>query len=315
MNTTMIIKPGAVAVVPPRTRRRVTLTSLIVEETTKAERIEALLSGWRHGTRGEEYRRARAAAIGHRVLRGFAERGADLLTPPDDNAKLNKGVTPSYGLTCQSHALTLSDGTRINACPWAGLCVSVCVLNRGHGRQSSVQSARDWRTDFLGLEPRHALVMIGAELRRGVRKHGAILFRPNVNSDLAWFDIVGDTLRQLPGVTSYGYSKRPLTAEAIGPDWNALHGLDYVAYSASEKTDNALAERHLALGGNVATVTDRAPKQAVQQWHAVAPVVDADLSDEWIVGRSGVIGDLSFKTDKPIDAAPRFVRRVGYTSN
>ena len=311
MNTTTM----TVAVSPPRTpRQRVTLTSLIVEETTKAERIEALLSGWRHGTRGDEYRRARAVAIGHRVRRGFAERGADFLTSPDANAKLSKGAVPSYGLTCQSHALTLSDGTEINACPWAGLCVSVCVLNRGHGRQSSVQSARDWRTDLLGLAPLDALVMIGAELRRGVRKHGAILFRPNVNSDLAWHTIVGDTLRQLPGVTSYGYSKRPLTAETIGPDWDALHGLDHIAYSASERTDNALAERHLALGGNVATVTDRAPKQAVQQWHAVAPVVDADLSDEWIVKAQGTIGDLSFKTDKPIDAAPRFVRRVGYAS-
>ena len=46
-------------------------------------------------------------------------------------------------------------------------------------------------------------------------------------------------------------------------------------------------------GGSVAVVTDRKPTAPITQWSTV-PVVDADLTDEWIF-RSGVIGDLSAK--------------------
>ena len=307
----MIAATAATVAPPTRRRPRVNLTHLIANSSTVTQRADALLTGWEQSTRGEAYRAARSASIAHRVRRGFAERSADMLTPPAANTKLAKGATPSYGLTIQSHAMTLSDGTRVNGCPWAGLCVTVCVLNRGHGQRSSVQSARDWRTDFLALDPLAALTMIGAELRRGVMKHGKILFRPNVNSDLIWRDIVGDALRGLDGVTSYGYSKRPIGGDAIGADWERLHGLDHVAYSASEKSNGRSIDRHLAAGGTVAVVTDRRPHEPIAQWHTVGTVVDADTTDEWLIGAPSTIGDLSYKTDRPQDA-PRFVQKVGY---
>ena len=300
--------------ITPKRHRR-SLTSVIDSYSCREERIAALLAGWEQGTRSRVYREARAMTIEYRAARGFKARPADILTPPSANTKLAKGARPTFGLTLQSHAVTLIDGTLATCCPWAGLCTGVCVLNRGNGRYASVQRARDWRTDFIALHPLDALTMIGAELKRAVQKHGEILFRPNVNSDIAWRAVVGGTFAELPNVASYGYSKMTLTTDVFGARWERLHGLNHVAYSVSERSDDVAVQQHLDSGGMVAVVTDRQPKQPIEQWHT-ATVVDADISDEWMVEPAesrGLIGDLSFKTDeRDRDRFPRFVRKVGY---
>ncbi len=289
-----------------RTRTR-NVTDLVIAETTLSQRIDALMAGWHSvGTRSTDhaaYRSARTLFGTMRGRHGFKAVPSPILSAPSDNLKLKKGTTPAYGLTLQSYRSTLSDGKRVNACPNAGHCVSVCVLNNGNGRYVSVQRARDARTDFLSTDPIHALILIGAELRRAVRKHGAITFRPNVNSDLDWHAIIGDTFRTLPGVKSYGYSKRPevLTRSALSVE----------AYSWGETSDETAVAAFLAAGGTVAAVTDRKPGDPIRQWHPTATVVDADATDEWMF-TPGVIGDLSAKGDarRLIGGKSGFIRNV-----
>jgi hypothetical protein len=233
-----------------------------------------------------------------RARYGFAERPAPLLTPPDANAKLAKGVTPAYGLTLQHFRSVLpsADGfgkLSLNACPNAGHCVKVCVLDNGNGTYDSVQRARLWRTDLVARHPHSFARILAYELHRAVVKHGAIMFRPNVNSDVAWQTILPSLCDgYLPGITSYGYSKRPETL--AGDGWLGSHYR--VAYSWNERSVPADVHDFLARGGSVAVVTSR-PKGS--QPTRVFPfgnyrAVDADVTDEWLMGRA-IVGDLSAK--------------------
>ena len=78
------------------------------------------------------------------------------------------------------------------------------------------------------------------ELSQAVAKHGEILFRPNVNSDIAWQRILPSmTEGYLAGMVSYGYSKRPETLAG-----NGWMGAAYrVAYSWNETSDDDAVAR------------------------------------------------------------------------
>ena len=276
----------SVNIVRPRT-----LTTMICDGTTLEERQTALMRGWNHDAASVHSAKEAIASMRHRY--GFKRCAVPLLTAPDANMKLSKGKRPAYGLTLQSHITRMSDGIRVNACPSAGQCIRVCVLNNGSGRYASVQRARDYRTELFATDPLSALVLIGHELERAVRKahskrgpNRGITFRPNVNSDLDWSAIVGPLLRNLPSVASYGYSKRPAS---IGSG-----ALTAESYSAGERTTADILARCDARQIPIAVVTNRAPKSPITQWHPTRRVVDADLSDEWIFD-GAVIGDLSAK--------------------
>lgn len=228
-----------------------------------------------------------------REIYGFARQHAPLLTPPDANMKLHKASVPTYGLTLQHHKSTLASGRKVNLCPWAGECVKVCVLDNGSCAYPSVQRARMWRTHLFKEHPEAFSYILGFELERAVRRHGSILFRPNVNSDVRWE-------RLLPSLTSgeafgdavlsYGYTKGTYVLEGDG--WVGSHYR--VAYSWNEKSD-AHAQTvvgFLGRGGSMAVVTDRWKGEPVKD-HGPWQVADADLTDEWIFGIG--IGDLSAK--------------------
>jgi len=232
---------------------------------------------------------------------GLAPR-APLLTPPDANAKLAKGVVPSYGLTLQHHVQRINPKLVINACPNAGDCTKVCVLDNGNGGFQKVQLARRAKTAFLAEQPTAFSYLLGWELRRASEEQ-SILFRPNVNSDVAWERLLpsltnGDVF--LGAVTSYGYSKRPEVLDTDG--WLGSHYR--VAYSWSEKSDPQAVWEFLERGGSVAMVTSRRKGDFTQrQVHMPGADhlfinhyrhVDADLTDEWIF-KEGVVGDLSAK--------------------
>lgn len=275
-----------ISIVRPRT-----LTSAICDGTTLEQRQSALMLGWNHDPAAVYSAKQAIATMRHRY--GFKRCAVPLLTAPDANMKLAKGKRPAYGLTLQSHITRMSDGVRVNACPSAGQCIRVCVLNNGSGRYASVQRARDYRTELFATDPISALVLIGHELRRAVDKHHTrrgpnrgITFRPNVNSDLDWSAIVGTLLTQLPSVATYGYSKRPAS---IGSG-----ALTAESYSANERTTAEILARCDERAIPIAVVTNRAPHSAITQWHPTRRVVDADLSDEWIFD-GAVIGDLSAK--------------------
>ena len=259
---------------------------------------DALLTGYKRGANGwgMAYPSISDLAIQEaRKARGFNPVVADMLTPPSSNDKLEAASVPSYGLTLAHEQLH----DQFNLCPWAGDCVKVCVLNNGNGRYQSTQRAWLWRTDLLAYAPTIAVERIGWELGRAVRKHGRILFRPDVNSDLTWHRWLPE-LGSLPGVMVYGYSKNP----ALPHRYHALRDLGFnYAYSHNEESVDHHEQRLLLNGGKIAVVTSRKKgdpvnADALRAFFGVddsVAVVDADTTDEWMLADGGVIGDLSAK--------------------
>lgn len=237
---------------------------------------------------------AKAAWSKVRVAYGLGAAATELLTAPDANLKLAKATAPSYGLTLQHYVQKLSFGLVINACPKAGDCTKVCVLDNGFGLYPRVQTARRAKTEFLATEPYHFGVLLARELAKACdgRK---ILLRPNVNSDLQWECIAPSlTSGELFGdsIISYGYSKLPDTLVHNGGWVDTRYR---VSYSWNEQSkDTTAAADFLRSGGNIAIVTDRKPGDEIKQW-SWHKVVDADKTDEWILEHDGVWGDLSAK--------------------
>lgn len=247
----------------------------------------------RHG--GKRSPSVDASIMSARAGRGFKEVVSDFLTPPSSNDKLRAASVPSYGLTLAHEKLH----ERLNLCPWAGDCTKVCVLNNGNGAYDSVRRAWLWRTDFLSEHPHDAVWQMGWELGRAVRRHGRILFRPDVNSDLSWHRFL-PALGTLPMVTVYGYTKSPavFSGHKLLKHW----GFNY-AYSHNEKSDREREASLLREGGRIAVVTSREKGRPTDPWalrrfFGVGPevaVVDADVTDQWMLADYPVIGDLSAK--------------------
>jgi hypothetical protein len=310
-----------------------TVTQLVSQRIAPdlvAAALETGASAARHHRRHADVHRARQMIAMTRKAYGFPDQWQPILTSPDENAKLAKGETPAFGLTLQHHVTTLATGLRVNACPNAGQCVKVCVLDNGKGTLDVVQRARKWRTQLLVSVPFAFFVHLGWEIERAIIRNGEILLRPNVNSDVQWEQVApalvdGSVFESLK---LYGYTKlTDVLYEGLalnnahqpayrGDGWITPHYR--VAYSWNErsvKLDPYDVEQFLIRGGSVAVVTDRKPKSEIAQWHPWAEVVDADASDEWIF-HEGVIGDLSAKGKarkliRPYGSArPSFVQTV-----
>jgi hypothetical protein len=230
-----------------------------------------------------------------------------LLTAPGSNHKLSLATRPSWGLTLHHHHFrtTLADeqGRRlvVNACPSAGDCTRLCVLNNNWGRRTNVKLGWAWRTDLLARDPVAFSLVFGHELGRVLRATPSIMFRPNVNSDIEWEVVLpalvdGSVLGD--AVDHYGYTKHTYVLNGDG-DITPHYRL---AYSWNEKStiEQQRVIGFVQRGGCVAVVTDRyygaVKRGGIRQWCEWAPVVDADVSDEWILQR-GVVGDLAFKPD------------------
>jgi hypothetical protein len=220
-----------------------------------------------------------------------------LLTLGDENLKLGKSATFTAGLTLQHYVQKLTTGLTLNACPNAGHCTKVCVLDNGNGGFEHVQLVRRARTEFFALHPLQACFLLGWELDEQVEKHGSILFRPNVNSDVEWEKVLpsltsGAIWRD--AVWSYGYTKLPGVLVTDG----YLDAAYRVAYSWNENSDIDDTIWFLDAGGSVAVVTSRRKGAPVLPYLFNSsdqyPVLDADLTDEWIF-EPGAIGDLSAK--------------------
>jgi hypothetical protein len=247
---------------------------------------------------------ARHAWAAMREAHGFGPSSrAPLLTPPGHNTKLKKGETPAYGLTLQHYVQRITKRLVVNACPNAGDCTKVCVLDNGNGMFDAVQQARRLKTSFLAQHPAQFSYLLGWELAKAVHRHGEIFFRPNVNSDVAWERLLPSLTSGAVfagAVTSYGYTKRPEVLDTdgwVGPAYR-------VAYSWNETSDVHEVARFRRNGGSVAIVTSRQRGAAVPAeielnglalYHSPGfPIVDADLTDEWVFGEC-TIGDLSAK--------------------
>ena len=233
-------------------------------------------------------------------------KGGDLLSHPEWQHKLGMGLIPSYGLTLHHHRMRSAlTPITIDACPSAGDCIRVCVLNNNFGRFEKVQAAWRWRTDLAAHHPEQFFRLLGAEIRSALGDRPHILFRPNINSDVLWEDVcpaLVDGSVMGDRVTLYGYTKHAFHLASEG--W--ITPYYHVAYSWNETSSSRPVQAFLERGGNVAVVTDRlagggTSKRPVRQWAdgtcigLEAPVVDADTGDEWMLNNYGSIGDLGFK--------------------
>lgn len=271
------------------------------------EMDSSLQDGWEAGLMGVRCRDDVALAlIDARVGRGFRAVVADLLTPPEAQHKLSMAFEPSYGLT-----LAHADLSGHEACPWrTPSCSACCVVANGNGRYDSVQRAWLWRTDFLLHSPVEFAWRLGWELGRAVRKWEAkgferILFRPNVNSDFPWHKVLPFMADMADGfgalrVVPYGYTKD--SSVLLSPSSSNRASFNE-AYSWNERSVIERVREHLENGGKVAVVTDRRKGQdvdvrALRRWFGVGKrvaVADADATDEWMLARGAVIGDLTAK--------------------
>jgi hypothetical protein len=225
-----------------------------------------------------------------------------LLTLGSHNLKLAKGLRKVSGLTLQHHVQRISKRLVVNACPNAGDCTAVCVLDNGNGGFHKVQIARRCKTAFLVEQPMAFAYLYGWDLARDSLGVDDYLHRPNVNSDVAWERLLPSLVNgtALPNVTCYGYTKRPEVLDTDG--WL---GTKYrVAYSWNEKSRNPAVAEFIRRGGSVAVVTSRKKDTPVDPdgvldvmftvWSRETTILDADKTDEWIF-ENGVIGDLSAK--------------------
>ena len=272
------------------------ITAAICRNTTIEQRREAFMFGFLDGHAGnpmDPYRRDIWMSV--RRQYGFTSYG-DLCTWPTDNDKLSK--TAAMGLTCQSDIVSLLDGITVTACPNSGDCASMCVLNNGNGAYPVVQKSRDCKSQLFHDYPLPALYIYGYESGKGKAK-GIELNRPNVNQDYDWNRILGhEFLGKFPQVF-YGYTKRRnVLTDLLG----GHNGNWHEAYSLNERDRNwSVLQEFLDRGGNIAVVTNRKPKTPISQWAErpyfpiEARVVDADLTDAWMLDNRGVIGDLSAK--------------------
>lgn len=241
-----------------------------------------------------------------REAEGFVGTQARLLGWPNENAKLRKGKLPGYGVTIQHTTTRIRKRLIVNACPHAGDCQRMCVLDNGHGSCPSVIRARRAKTRFLVNQPRAFAFLLGYELATVAKKHERFLLRPNVNSDVRWDLLLPSLIHPdvVGNMTSYGYTKDPFILDTDGwvPHPAGGRGTYRVAYSWNENSQVVPVARFLARGGSVAMVTSRKKDGPLAEvggpltWlrpHA-QDVVDADKTDEWMF-EEGVIGDLSAK--------------------
>ena len=248
---------------------------------------EELDKAFNEGVSGIGVKESRAAWKKFRIESGFSSY-ADLLTLPSVQHKLKKSEIYTVGLTIQ-HA----NVSGIETCAWRGHCTSVCVLDNGNGRYSSVQKARNVKTQFLAKHPTDFLRILGSEIKKHSDENEKVLVRLNVNSDLRWYTIL-PTLSNghpvMPNVYIYDYTKNPAVLHGDG-----MVGRKYRAvYSVNEKSDLARVRSFLARGGTAAIVTNRKKNGKVLDSYLGIPVMDGDLSDDRYHER-GVWVDLAAK--------------------
>lgn len=232
-----------------------------------------------------------------REAEGFVGTQARLLGWPNENAKLKKGRLPSYGVTIQHTTTRIRKSLIVNACPHAGDCQRMCVLDNGHGSYPSVVRARRAKTRFLVNQPRAFAFLLGYELATVSKKHRKFLLRPNVNSDIRWDLLIPSLFHPdvIVNLTSYGYTKDPFILDTDGwvPHPAGGRGTYRIAYSWNENSEWLPVQAFIDRGGSVAMVTSRKKGRPVINLMGV-PTVDADKTDEWVF-QEGVIGDLSAK--------------------
>jgi len=235
---------------------------------------------------------------------GYAAAPAPILTPGLAQTKLAKNTLPSFGLmltperglmreTLNSARAAFGLSGAFNTCPRASLgCAAACLVFSGQSGMPTAQRAQAIRTMFLLAHPYECGLIIGAEIRAALRRHGRINLRLNTTSDIRWEILAPDMVASLAaaGVELYDYTAWSPADRVASADY-------HLTYSAKETshTSDAYLTAILAAGDNVAVPFDTPRGAALPAtWNGYS-VIDGDLSDERRNDPRGVVVGLRAK--------------------
>ena len=261
--------------------------------------IAGLTSELRHGVT-----RARKVQAEMRGRVGYKPAPAAILTSGAAQYKLGKNTVASFGLMLQSERGMMAERWAdirtafrltgaINLCPLASKgCALACLKTSGQSGMPDQQRAQAVRTAFLLAYPREAGLIIGAEIRAALRRHGRINLRLNVTSDIRYELVAPEMIDALTaaGVNLYDYTAWP-------PDQRNASDAYSLTYSAKEPshTPDAYLTEILSAGGTVAMpFTTRRGDALPAPWNGYR-VIDGDISDERRNDPRGVVVGLRAK--------------------
>ncbi len=274
-------------------------------------RVERILSdggfadGVIAGLRGESAAAARKTQARLRgTVAGFAENSAPILTSGAAQYKLGKNSLASFGLMLTPELglmrASLADVREafgltgaFNLCPRASKgCAAACLVFSGQSGMPAAQRAQAVRTAFLLAYPREAGLIVGAEVRAALRKHGEINLRLNTTSDIRWELFAPEMMAALTaaGVRLYDYTAWSPADREASPDYS----LTYSAKEPSHTSDDYL-RGILSDGGNVAMPFTTARGEALPATWQGFTVIDGDESDERRNDPAGVVVGLRAK--------------------
>jgi hypothetical protein len=299
MTTALTILPADTATYP----RGLTRPELILRRDDFGA---AVVVGMTQATRAD-----RAAVKAARDLQaelrgrvGYAAKPARILTDGAAQNKLSKNKLPSFGMMLTPERGLMRETLRaarevfnltgaFNVCPLASLgCAAACLVFSGQSGMPTAQRAQAIRTMFLLAHPYAAGLIIGAEIRAALRRHGRINLRMNTTSDIRWELVAPDMIAALAaaGVQLYDYTAWRPADRAPSADYH----LTYSAKESAHTSDDYLTAI-LASGNNVAVPFDTPRGVALPAtWHGY-PVIDGDLSDERRNDPRGVVVGLRAK--------------------
>ena len=240
-----------------------------------------------------------------RALVGYRGAAA-MLTSGAAQYKLGKNSLPSFGMMLTPErglmapsladvraAFELTGG--FNVCPLASLgCAAACLSRSGQSGMPQQQRAQAVRTAFLIAQPWAAGLIIGAEIRAALRRHGRINLRLNVTSDIRYELVAPEMIAALAaaGVEIYDYTAWRPSDRAPSNAYSLTYSAKEPAHAGSSDADLAAI---LSAGGTVAMPFDTPRgKPLPESWHGF-PVIDGDESDERRLDPAGVVVGLRAK--------------------
>lgn len=241
--------------------------------------------------------RADARDIANRFYRRHGRKQAPKLLSA--TGKMLASATPTMGIILRPGA-----ASGLEVCIWRTKgCTAVCVLEESfRGRDVKNRSARDLRTLFLAEDPQAFVTLVANELRALVAKHGRVLFRPNVASDLRW-ERIAPSLFRIAGVVGYDYTKaNPLTQRDLIPNYRLVYSVSEIAHSVD------VARAYLEAGGTAAVVFDSKRHEPPASWEGF-PTVDGDAGDDRTADPAGHVVALAVKANGRTDTTG-FVKRA-----
>jgi hypothetical protein len=217
-----------------------------------------------------------------RETQGFKKAVSNLLTPPEANLKLSKGVVLNYGL---SLAPAKVSGV-INVCVYSTKgCRDLCINTSGNGNYPNTQLGRISKTKFFTEDPQAFLTLLKYEISNVKTKAEALeqklAFRLNVFSDLPWEKMTPWLFKAFPDIQFYDYTKYPDRFDSLPKNY-------HLTYSASERNSDEDIKNLLRKKVNVTVVADKVNGQVPTTWNRFK-VHDGDVNDYRPADPKGVI--------------------------